>query len=96
MQATSDHDGIIRWLAKPEAYPHRPQNVEQVETHISDVFVAGELVYKLKKPVKYDFLDYTTLQVRACVPRRNCGLIGGCAGYVSARGAGDVRVRRQL
>jgi len=64
MHATSDHGAIVRWLATPEAYPHRPERVEHIETHISDVFIAGELVYKLKKPVKYDFLDFATIEAR--------------------------------
>jgi aminoglycoside phosphotransferase family enzyme len=38
---------------------HRP-----IETHISHVFIAGDFVYKLKKPVKYDFLDFTTVAAR--------------------------------
>jgi aminoglycoside phosphotransferase family enzyme/predicted kinase len=64
MQSASEHEAIAEWLSRPEAYPHQPESVEEIETHISHVFVAGELVYKLKKPVKYDFLDYTTLEAR--------------------------------
>jgi uncharacterized protein len=60
METTREHEAIVRWLARPEAYPHRPDRVEQVETHISRVFLAGSYVYKLKKPVKYDFLDFST------------------------------------
>ncbi len=41
-----------------------PNRVEQRETHLSHVFLAGPLVYKLKKPVKYDFLDFSTLPAR--------------------------------
>ena len=47
-------------LARPETYPHRPASVEVRETHISWVFLAGELAYKLKKPLVLDFLDYGT------------------------------------
>ncbi len=47
-------------LARPEAYSHRPASVEVRETHISWVFLAGELAYKLKKPLVLDFLDYGT------------------------------------
>src|SRR6476660_6712875 len=59
MNTDSDHDAIVRWLAEPAAYPHRPERVEHIQTHISDVFIAGEDVYKLKKPVKFDFLDFS-------------------------------------
>jgi uncharacterized protein len=55
-----DFDDIVRWLSQPSAYAHRPERVETVETHISVVFLAGEFVYKLKRRVRYDFLDFTT------------------------------------
>jgi uncharacterized protein len=45
-------------LARPQTYVHRPATVEVRETHISWVFLAGELVYKLKKPLVLAFLDY--------------------------------------
>ena len=35
-----------------------------VQTHISAVFLAGEEVYKLKKPVRFSFVDYSTLALR--------------------------------
>jgi hypothetical protein len=38
--------------------------VEVIQTHISVVFLAGEIVYKLKKPVRFSFLDYSTLALR--------------------------------
>lgn len=38
--------------------------MEVVQTHISVVFLAGEVVYKLKKPVRFPFLDYSTLALR--------------------------------
>jgi aminoglycoside phosphotransferase family enzyme/predicted kinase len=55
---------IVAWLSSPSAYPHRPAEVERVETHISCVFLAGSEVYKLKKPVRFDFLDFSTLPAR--------------------------------
>lgn len=63
------HDALINWLATPQAYSAIPECVQRIETHISQVFVAGRLVYKLKKPVKYDFLDFSTLEAR----ERACG-----------------------
>ena len=47
-------------LARPEAYRERPAGVEVRETHISWVFLAGDRAYKLKKPVKFPFVDYGT------------------------------------
>jgi len=51
-------------LLDPAAYPHRPSQVELRETHISRVFLAGDLVYKIKKPLRLPFLDYGTLERR--------------------------------
>jgi uncharacterized protein len=64
MENATEHEAIVRWLATPDVYPHHPDRVEHVETHISNVFLAGEYVYKLKKPVRYDFLDFTTVAAR--------------------------------
>ena len=47
-------------LGDPVAYPHVPDRVEVRETHISWVFLAGEKAYKVKKPVKFPFLDYSS------------------------------------
>jgi len=59
---------LIQALLDPTVYPHPVNAVELVETHISWVFLAGERVYKVKKPVDLGFLDFTTLGRR----RRFC------------------------
>jgi len=51
-------------LLDPAAYPHRPARVDILQTHISYIFLAGDLVYKVKKPVAFDFLDFSTLEKR--------------------------------
>ncbi|WP_425616687.1 AAA family ATPase [Anatilimnocola sp. NA78] len=51
-------------LLDPQVYPHQPASVELKETHISWIFLAGDLVYKCKKPVKMDFLDFSSLEQR--------------------------------
>ncbi len=51
-------------LVTPQAYPHRPQKIELVQTQMSFVFLTGDYVYKVKKPVNLGFLDYTTLEKR--------------------------------
>ncbi len=58
---------ISEFLSQPSAYPGRPR-VEVRETHISLVFLAGSEAYKLKKPVKFDFLDFSSpaLRKQAC------------------------------
>jgi aminoglycoside phosphotransferase family enzyme/predicted kinase len=55
---------LIEALSRPEAYPHPAGVVEVRQTHISVVFLAGDFVYKLKKPVAPGFLDFTTLDKR--------------------------------
>ncbi len=51
-------------LMSPDAYPGEADAVELKETHISWVFLAGEYVYKVKKPVKFSFLDFSTKEKR--------------------------------
>ena len=51
-------------LLNPEAYPHKPQKIELVQTQMSFIFLTGEYVYKIKKPVNLGYLDYTTLEKR--------------------------------
>lgn len=47
-------------MTAPSFYDHDPPEVELRETHISWAFLAGDLVYKVKKPVVFPFLDYGT------------------------------------
>jgi aminoglycoside phosphotransferase family enzyme/predicted kinase len=51
-------------MLRPSFYPGRPSTVTHLETHISHVFFAGDLVYKVKKPVRFSFLNYSTLRRR--------------------------------
>jgi aminoglycoside phosphotransferase family enzyme/predicted kinase len=55
---------IVAALAKPDFYPHRPARVEHLQTHISHVFLAEPFAYKLKKSVRFDFLDFSTVERR--------------------------------
>lgn len=55
---------LIEAMSKADFYPHKPMAVELVQTHISYVFIAGEIVYKVKKPVDFGFLNFTTLEKR--------------------------------
>lgn len=54
----------LRFLSDPATYPDAKGDVEAIETHMSWVFLTGDRVYKLKKPVKYSFLDFRTLEKR--------------------------------
>jgi len=55
---------IVESLLKTEAYPHKPQGIELVQTQMSFLFLTGDYVYKIKKPVNLGYLDYTTLEKR--------------------------------
>lgn len=59
---------LVEGLLRPKAYPWRPTTVELVETHVSWVFLSGERVVKVKKPVDYGFVDHAALASR----RRSC------------------------
>jgi hypothetical protein len=56
---------MIKNLLEPEALPDPTSRVLLVQTHISLVFVADHFVYKVKKPVNFGFLDFTTFDKRA-------------------------------
>lgn len=66
--ADVDPAAVVKRLGDPNVYPDRPHEVRLVETHISQVFLTDRFVYKLKKPVRFEFLDFTTLErrERAC------------------------------
>lgn len=55
---------LLEDLSRPEAFAQPTGSVAVVQTHISVVFVADDFVYKVKKPVNFGFLDFTTLELR--------------------------------
>lgn len=54
----------LRSLSRECAFPIPVDVVTVRQTHISTVFLGGELVYKVKKPVKLPFLDFSTVERR--------------------------------
>ena len=61
-------ESVIASLRDPASYPHPVARVDFIETHISWVLLAGDYAYKVKKPVRLPFLDFSTLEAR----RRYC------------------------
>ncbi|MFW5825093.1 MAG: hypothetical protein ACOCVV_09020 [Marinobacter sp.] len=59
---------ITEFLSDPGSYPEKTATPEIRDTHLSRVFLTDTRVYKLKKPLRYDFLDFTSREAR----RRNC------------------------
>ncbi len=66
---------LIEALARPGVLPGSGDDVpEVVQTHISAVFLAGDRAYKLKKPVDFGFLDFSTRERRAHFAREELRL----------------------
>jgi len=59
---------VIRALLKPGAYPHPVADLQLLETHLSWVILTGPYAYKIKKPVAFGFVDFSTeaLRSQAC------------------------------
>ncbi len=57
-------EALRQRMLAPDFYPHHPETVKEVQTHISHVFIAPPFVYKVKKPVDFGFLDFRTLARR--------------------------------
>ena len=61
---TIDTPFLQKVLLNPEIYPDHPRAIQFIETHISLLFLTGNHVYKVKKPVNFGFLDFTSLEKR--------------------------------
>ena len=55
---------LIAALQNPALYPHAVNGFQLIETHISWVLLTGDFAYKVKKPMNFGFLDFTTLEAR--------------------------------
>ena len=59
------NDQLIEQMGHPDFYPHETTaSIQQLQTHISYIFLTGNYAYKLKKPVNLGFLDFSTLEKR--------------------------------
>ena len=59
---TEDQSEVVGFLASPSAYGGA--SVERIDTHSAIVFLAGQRAYKLKRAVRYDYLDFSTAERR--------------------------------
>lgn len=64
----------VAFLSRPESYPGHPATVDAVETRLSWVFLTPERAWKLKKPVRYDHLDFSALDARRADCEAEVGL----------------------
>ena len=59
-----DQQDVIAFLSEPSSYGPAIERVDIIETHVSLVFLAGDRAYKLKRAVKYPYLDFSTPEHR--------------------------------
>lgn len=59
---TEDQTAAVNFLAAPST--HGGASVERIDTHASIVFLAGTRAYKLKRAVRFDYLDFSTSERR--------------------------------
>ena len=64
LESVEREKALIESLSHGHAYVHPVEDVRVLDTHISWVVLTGDLAYKIKKPIKLDFLDYSTLAKR--------------------------------
>jgi aminoglycoside phosphotransferase family enzyme len=55
---------LVSFCMDSASYSHRPSGVRLIQTHCSFVFLATPFVFKVKKPVNFGFLDFSTLEKR--------------------------------
>jgi hypothetical protein len=61
---------VIAFLSDPRSYRLNGGKVERHETHGAIVFLAGDYAWKLKRAVRYPYMDYSTLEARRAMCRR--------------------------
>ena len=65
---------LVTSMLEAAAYPHPAADLQMIETHLSWVFLAGEFAYKVRKPVKLDFVDFSSLAARQTDCEEECRL----------------------
>ena len=65
--ARAERAELLAFLSDPASYPGEHGPVERIETHMAYVFLTDRFAWKLKKPVRYAFLDFSTEPLRHAV-----------------------------
>jgi aminoglycoside phosphotransferase family enzyme/predicted kinase len=65
-----DQSEVIAFLSQGESYGAPASPVERIETHISMVFLAGNRAFKLKRAVRFSYLDFSSVALREQFSRR--------------------------
>ena len=61
---STDANPLVEALQSRRAFTHAVRQVQLLETHISWVLLTGDYAYKIKKPIRLPFLDFSTLELR--------------------------------
>ncbi|MBP7776365.1 MAG: AAA family ATPase [Acidobacteria bacterium] len=59
-----DQREVLTVLSRPATYGPSCQAVERIDTHSAAVFLTGDRAFKLKRAVRYDYLDFSTVERR--------------------------------
>ena len=59
-----DQRDVIDFLSTPSTFGVRPDELERIDTHSAVIILAGDRAYKLKRAVRYDYLDFSTPERR--------------------------------
>jgi aminoglycoside phosphotransferase family enzyme/predicted kinase len=63
--AAAPQDEVLAFLADPQSYGEQSsKEVRRIDTHAATVFLAGDRVLKIKRAVRFPFLDFSTLEKR--------------------------------
>src|ERR1700733_5021405 len=62
--AAKVQEDVLAFLANPAAYGGGAEKVRRIDTHAASVFLAGDRALKVKRAVRFPFLDYSTLAKR--------------------------------
>src|SRR6476660_3180539 len=57
-------ESLVESLRQPKSYPAHTASVSLVETHLSWVFLTDQFAYKLLKPVRFEFVDFSSADLR--------------------------------
>jgi uncharacterized protein len=85
-----EQDAAVGFLSRAATYGGGIDRVERLSTHVSHVFLAGDRVYKLKRAVKYPYVDFSTpaLRRQACEAELTLNRRTAPALYLEVRGIG--------
>lgn len=61
---TQDQSGIVAFLSSANAFADNSGEIGRASTHISEIFIGKDRVFKLKRAVKYPYLDFSTPEIR--------------------------------